>query len=136
MPSAIVDDMTSDQRPEEALASLKREVLPPRNGASSLGIIAVSAVAMLFAMSSSLLLFHASSLRASTRVDGAVYRPVRRDPPAPPRISAPPTLESRVDEPTDACKGPVYRATVDGRAEAVFELCPPRGGALKRILEE
>jgi hypothetical protein len=120
--------MSQRQRPEEALvrARLRREVLPPRDPSSSLGIIAVSTVALLFALSSSLLLFHASAMQ---RCAGSAAMPAARLVTAP-RAVAPAEL------PAPACSGPIYRATPDGRAEAVFELCPPRGGAVRRFVSE
>jgi hypothetical protein len=120
--------MSQRQRPEEALVRvrLRREVLPPRDPSSSLGIIAVSTVALLFALSSSLLLFHASAMQ---RCAGSAAMP------AVPVVKAPPRLMP-AELPAPACGGPIYRATPDGRAEAVFELCPPRGGAIRRFVSE
>ena len=121
--------MSQRQRPEEALvrARLRREVLPPRDPSSSLGIIAVSTVALLFALSSSLLLFHASAMQRCAGSAAAM--------PAVPMTKAPPSL-SPAELPTPACGGPIYRATPDGKAEAVFELCPPRGGAIRRFVSQ
>jgi hypothetical protein len=122
--------MTQRQRPAEALARarLHREVLPPRDPSSSLGIIAVSAVALLFALSSSLLLFHASALqRCASRTTMAI-----RAVPAAPAVRATAVTEP----PAQACAGPIYRSTPDGRAEAVFELCPPRNGAVRRFVSQ
>lgn len=118
--------MSQRQRPEEALvrARLRREVLPPRDPSSSLGIIAVSTVALLFALSSSLLLFHASAMQ---RCAPAV---------TPARVVRAPARLMPAELPAPACSGPIYRATPDGRAEAVFELCPPRGGAVRRFVSE
>jgi hypothetical protein len=118
--------MTQHQRPEEALVRLRREVLPPRDPSSSLGIIAVSSVALLFALSSSLLLFHASAIqRVPARPTTSVV--VRAQPARPlPALVAP----------ADTCQGPVYRAMPDGRAEVVFELCEPRGGSVRRVLTD
>jgi hypothetical protein len=119
--------MSQRQRPEEALvrARLRREVLPPRDPSSSLGIIAVSTVALLFALSSSLLLFHASAMQ---RCAGGAVMPAAA-------LRAPPRL-APAELPSPPCGGPVYRATPDGRAEAVFELCPPRGGAVRRFVSQ
>lgn len=116
--------MTQHQRPEEALVRLRREVLPPRDPSSSLGIIAVSSVALLFALSSSLLLFHASAIQRCPARAG-----LTRAAPAPaPALTAP--------APVDTCSGPAFRTTRDGRTEAVFELCAPRGGGVRRIVTE
>jgi hypothetical protein len=123
--------MSQRKRPEEALvrARLRREVLPPRDPSSSLGIIAVSTVALLFALSSSLLLFHASAMQRCAGSAGTAAMP------AVPVVKAPPSL-SPAELPTPSCGGPIYRATPDGKAEAVFELCPPRGGAIRRFVSE
>jgi len=130
--------MFHDQRLEEALSSgrpLRREVLPPRSHTSNLGIVAVSAVAMLFAVASSLLLFHASTIHRYQPLRESWVRPRYHSVPPPshgPRYE-PPAIHA-VEAPDATCRGPVYRAR-DGRAEAVFELCPPRGGAVKRVVD-
>jgi hypothetical protein len=85
--------------------ALRREVMSPRRPSSSFGLIAVSTMAMMFAISSSLLLFSTHRHR------------VRHARPPAARIEAPPPV---------ACKGPVYRSTADGTLEIVFEQCPAR----------
>ena len=103
---------------------LRREVLPPRDPSSSFGIIAVSTVALLFALSSSLLLFHASALQ----------RPLVRSCPAPRAAPALPRPTLTPPPPSiETCRPPAYRTLPDGRVEVVVELCEPRGGGLRGI---
>jgi hypothetical protein len=94
---------------------LRREVIAPRQPSSSFGLIAVSTLAMLFAVSSSLLLFSAHRQRVCVdRAHPSMVRASRVD-------SAPVVGPARAE-----CKGPVYRSTGDGRTEVVFEQCPAR----------
>jgi hypothetical protein len=117
--------MTQRQRPEEALVRLRREVLPPRDPSSSFGIVAVSTVALLFALSSSLLLFHASALqRPLVRTCPAHAAPALPRPTPPP----PPSIET--------CRPPAYRTLPDGRVEVVVELCEPRGRGLRGMASD
>lgn len=83
--------------------------MSPRRPSSSFGLIAVSTMAMVFAVSSSLLLFSAHRYRMR---DG--------------RTPAPHVERGYRVSPPAACKGPVYRSTADGTTEVTFEQCPAR----------
>ena len=88
--------------------------MSPRRPSSSFGLIAVSTMAMVFAVSSSLLLFSAHRYRLRDgRTPAAQMERVR------PRAQMVPPAPS-VQE---ACKAPVYRSNADGRTEIVFEDC-------------
>jgi len=105
--------------------NLRREVIPPQSTPSSWGLIVVAATAMSFALAGSLLMVRATV--APVRVH---HVPLVLD--APPCMHAPAhphrvtPAAPTVTVPSDACRGPVYHANADGKAEAVFELCPPR----------
>src|SRR5688572_6027735 len=114
-------------------SALRREVMAPRRANSSFGLIAVSTLAMVFAVSSSLLLFSAHRHRVDhDRRDSVVVKShVLRREPRPPRPLAAPAIVVTERTPATAspaadCKGPVYRSTADGRTEVVFEQCAPR----------
>lgn len=88
---------------------------------------------MVFAVSSSLLLFSAHRHRARhDRYEAAAVKShVLRREPRPPRPLATPAIVVTERTPdaaarTSDCKGPVYRSTADGRTEVVFEQCAPR----------
>jgi hypothetical protein len=112
---------------ERNLPVLRREVLPPPSTSPGWGLIMIAATALSFALAGSLLM-----VRAATEME----RPRPALPAVldlPPEV-APPTPV--VQPPPMACRGPVYHASGDGRAEAVFELCPPRTGHIKRIVAD
>ncbi len=117
---------------EERLV-LRREVMPPPSTSSGWGLIAVAATAMSFALAGSLLMVRATAAVAHDRatmpmvIDVTPHMgPVRAE-----------MIHVRSIRPPDpACRGPVYHASGDGRAEAVFELCPPKTGHLKRIVAD
>jgi hypothetical protein len=117
------------------LRALRREVMAPRRPSSSLGLIAVSTLAMVFAVSSSLLLF--SAHRHHVRRHQPAYlhnhaRPPAVRVPGPPAIPAGPQRQGRVMHPPpppppgDECRGPIYRSRADGHDEVRFEQCPAR----------
>jgi len=118
------------------LRGLRREVMTPRRPSSSAGLIAVSTLAMVFAVSSSLLLFSAHRHRAHRDQlfldNHARIHRVQRD--RMPALYAPtaPPANGVVVTPSSDCKGPVYRPTSDGRTEVVFEQCPARPFAASR----
>src|SRR5262245_22390133 len=99
------------------LRGLRREVMAPRRPSSSFGLIAVSTLAMVFSVSSWLLLFsahrhhvrHARPAYLHTHPRPAAVRP---NPPA-----SPPALGQTPGAVPAACKGPVYRALADGTTE-------------------
>jgi hypothetical protein len=94
--------------------------MSPRRPSSSFGLIAVSTMAMVFAVSSSLLLFSAHRYRMrddrvmvpATAVERPRARPQREAPASPSQAAE--------------CKAPVYRGTGDGKTEVTFEQCPAR----------
>lgn len=105
--------------------------MAPRRPSSSFGLIAVSTMAMVFAVSSSLLLFSAHRHR---RCHGSVpvhTQNVPRVPHAPP--PAPPPLMMREtplpplerSEQAKTCGTPVYHSNADGSQEVRYELCTP-----------
>ena len=114
---------------DPATSSLRREVMPPRRPSSSFGLIAVSTLAMVFAVSSSLLLFSAHSHRVR---GGCPRARVMVPPPPSPRLPfaaksyqpVPPAVVSPAQ--ASACRGPIYRSMADGRTEVVFEQCAAR----------
>lgn len=115
------------------LSGLRREVMAPRRPSSSFGLIAVSTMAMVFAVSSSLLLFSAHRHRRCHAPPAAIS--VHTAPRAAPDPAPPPMMRARAmapapmalpPPPADACKGPIYRSTADGHTEVVFEQCPAR----------
>jgi hypothetical protein len=120
---------------DAGLSALRREVMAPRRPSSSFGLIAVSTLAMVFAVSSSLLLFSAHRHReraermmlhntsAGDRHAVVVRTPERRAAPAKKTVRIP--TPARVLAP-DECKGPIYRPTPDGGTEVVFEQCAAR----------
>ena len=90
--------------------------MSPRRPSSSFGLIAVSTMAMVFAVSSSLLLFSAHRYRMG---DDRVMAPAAVE------VARPRARTERAAPPAE-CKAPVYRGTADGATEVVFEQCPPR----------
>ena len=109
--------------------SLQREVMPPRRPSSSFGLIAVSTLAMVFAVSSSLLLFSAHGHRSRGHCPHAAAHRVTLPPharPAPPRTFelVPPVPATPPAQ--EVCRGPVYRSTADGRTEVMYEQCAAR----------
>jgi hypothetical protein len=123
---------------EDRLPVLRREVMPPPSSSSGWGLIAISATAMSFALAGSLLMMRATAAIARERP----AMPALID--APPTLTVhahlvhvhevpPPAASADVDA---ACSGPVYHASGDGRAEAVFELCPPRQGHVTRVVAD
>ncbi|HTJ46607.1 MAG TPA: hypothetical protein VL463_31090 [Kofleriaceae bacterium] len=122
---------------ERNLPVLRREVLPPPSTSSGWGLIMVAATALSFALAGSLLMVRATAEIARERTTMPVI--VDIPPAALPanevrsvRLEHAPKLET----PTAACAGPVYHANGDGHAEAVFELCPPKSGHIKRIVAD
>jgi hypothetical protein len=103
---------------EPGLRGLQREVMGPRRPSSSFGLIAVSTLAMVFAVSSSLLLFSAHRHRTTHH---HVMVHTRPRPPAV-RLRQPAVQPL----PPAECKGPVFRPTSEGTTEVVYEQCPPR----------
>lgn len=123
---------------ERNLPVLHREVLPPPSTSSSWGLILVAATALSFALAGSLLMVRATAQVAHEREVILVGEPA---PPA--TISAPREVRSirlerapRAITPPAECRGPVYHANGDGRAEATFELCPPHTGHVTRIVAD
>jgi hypothetical protein len=94
--------------------------MSPRRPSSSFGLIAVSTMAMVFAVSSSLLLFSAHRYR---------MRDDRVMPPAAVESARPRARAERpqaTPAPPAECKAPVYRGAADGTTEVVFEQCAAR----------
>jgi len=113
-------------RDADRLPVLRREVLPPPSTSSGWGLIVVAATAMSFALAGSLLMVRATAAIARDRP----VMPIVVD--VPPHAAPSQIIPVEIIEPAQApapCAGPVYHASGDGRSEAVFELCPPRGGA-------
>lgn len=116
------------------LPALRREVMEPRRPASSFGLFAVSTLAMVFAVSSSLLLFSAHRHRVHQERMFLHSRDLRIGPPARAvRPEVPPGVRGRrpvavtpATVPPAECRGPIYRPTPDGGTEVVFEQCAPR----------
>lgn len=111
---------------DEHRPALRREVLAPPSTSSAWGLILVATTALSCAIAGSLLMVRASAEMAYTHC------------PAPP-----PTVHAELvrahatpPPPPEACRGPVYHANGDGKAEAVFELCPPKQGHIKRIVAD
>jgi hypothetical protein len=109
------------------LSGLRREVMAPRRPSSSFGLVAVSTMAMVFAVSSSLLLFSAHRHR---RCHGSVpvhTQNVPRVPHAPPPAPPPPPMMRETMPPpaeqTKTCGTPVYHSNADGSQEVRYELC-------------
>jgi hypothetical protein len=126
------------------LRALRREVMAPRRPSSSFGLIAVSTLAMVFAVSSSLLLFsahrhhvrHARPAYLKTHPRPPAVRAPAPDLPAPRSPPAAASTTSRAPVPAPAaCKGPVYRSLADGTTEIVFEQCPARPFANPPVAE-
>jgi hypothetical protein len=119
---------------EETRPNLRREVVPPQGAPSSWGLIVVAATAMSFALAGSLLMVRATATPVHVR-----HVPLVLD--APPCMQARPPVRPRhlavpaptMAAPPAACRGPVYHANADGKAEAVFELCPPAATDAKLI---
>ncbi len=116
---------------DEPRPTLRREVQPPPSTSSAWGLIVVAASALSCALAGSLLMVRASAEMARERTPAVIYEP-------------PPTEAVHADlvhvheppPPPEACRGPVYHANGDGKAEAVFELCPPKHGKIKRIVND
>ena len=101
---------------------MRREVMPPRRPSSSFGLIAVSTLAMVFAVSSSLLLFSAHNHRARSRCPYA--RPATAPVVLPHRHRVPAAPIAAPDR--ELCREPVYYSTGDGRTELRYEQCAAR----------
>jgi hypothetical protein len=108
--------------------ALRREVLPPTSTSSGWGLVVVAATALSCALAGSLLMVRASAEMARERRVEVIVEPAPR-PPIRVELRERPVLT-----PPAACGGPVYHANGDGRAEAVFELCPPKSGHIKRVI--
>ena len=116
---------------DETRSPLRREVLPPPSTSSAWGLILVAATALSCALAGSLLMVRASAEMARDRSASIIY-----DEQAPPTVHAKLVRVSEPPPPPAACRGPVYHANGDGKAEAVFELCPPKQGKIKRIVAD
>jgi hypothetical protein len=110
--------------------ALRREVLPPTQSSSGWGLVVVAATALSCALAGSLLMVRASAEMARERRIEVIVEPSTRQPIHVDLERARPVISA----PAPACGGPVYHANGDGRAEAVFELCPPKSGHVKRIV--
>jgi hypothetical protein len=111
--------------------ALRREVLPPATTSSGWGLVLVAATALSCALAGSLLMVRASAEMARERRVEIIVEPAQRRPIHVDLQRARPVIAT---PPPTACGGPVYHANGDGRAEAVFELCPPKTGQIKRIV--
>jgi hypothetical protein len=110
--------------------ALRREVLPPAQTSSGWGLVVVAATALSCALAGSLLMVRASAEMARERRVEVIVEPAPRRAIHVDLMRAHPVLAP----PPAACGGPVYHANGDGRAEAVFELCPPKSGEIKRVI--
>jgi hypothetical protein len=125
-------------RDEQNLPVLRREVLPPPSTSSGWGLIMVAATALSFALAGSLLMVRATAELA--RQESMTPMIVDVPPPASEvrsiHLQRAPHANVDLPPPPAACAGPVYHANGDGRAEAVYELCPPQTGHIKRIVSD
>jgi hypothetical protein len=117
----------SDERP----SVLRREVLPPPSTSSGWGLIMVAATALSFALAGSLLMLRATEEAAREQPMIPVVIDVPHAPPLEVQL-----IHAPMSPPAAACGGPVYHANDAGHAEAVFELCPPQRGQIKRIVAD
>jgi hypothetical protein len=107
--------------------------MAPRRPSSSFGLIAVSTMAMVFAVSSSLLLFSAhrhhrchGSVPVHTQNAPRAAPPMLREatpPPPPPPVEQ--VEQADRAEQAKTCGTPVYRSNADGSQEVRYELCTP-----------
>jgi len=126
---------------DETRPNLRREVVPPQSTPSSWGLIVVAATAMSFALAGSLLMVRATATTVHVRHVPLVLdtppcmqaKPPRHRHVEPRLLASPPPTTMKA--PPAACRGPVYHANADGKAEAVFELCPPQHAKLIRIVD-
>lgn len=110
--------------------ALRREVLPPATNSSGWGLVLVAATALSCALAGSLLMVRASAEMARERRVEVILEPA----PRPPIHVNMQHVHPVITPPAAVCGGPVYHANGDGRAEAVFELCPPKTGQIKRVI--
>ena len=115
---------------DESRPTLRREVLPPPSTSSAWGLIVVAATALSCALAGSLLMVRASAEMARERTPAVIYEPPTES------VHADLVRVHETPPPPEACRGPVYHANGDGKAEAVFELCPPKHGKIKRIVAD
>jgi len=110
--------------------------MAPRRPSSSFGLIAVSTMAMVFAVSSSLLLFSAHRhhrcrgtvpvhTQNAPRSTPPMLREAMPPPPPPPVEHAEQADRAQQAQQAKTCGTPVYRSNADGSQEVRYELCTP-----------
>lgn len=102
--------------PESLAPTLRREVAPARRAPPSGGLLLLSSLGTLFALSGALLLLQAQQADRLARQDRALAERWRE----PPRWQAPPAAAER---PKAECGGPSFRATGQGSTEVTFRAC-------------
>ncbi|MEZ4368229.1 MAG: hypothetical protein R2939_18420 [Kofleriaceae bacterium] len=109
------------------LPALRPEVCAPRRAPPGGGLLALTSLATMLALSGTLLLMQAHRAEVLEKrardaaFERARVRPMHHHWRAPVTERTAPSLTATPD-----CQGPVFRAIGDGRTEVVFEQCPAR----------